>query len=192
MTEMSEPRREGAGMSLRDKLSTTFASWDFAIGVGAGVFAALLSLSAGVREQGPTLLLAELAVGLGVVAAVLSALAILTTFFDGHYRRVLEEVGGIRRAMLPYLVVAAVAGICAVVALLVALGWPAFGAVVRTLLLGLATGLAVWTITIFHGTQRAGAYAQDGRPGRHTCRKAHGASAAVARRARPASSQGRR
>lgn len=164
MTEMSEPRREGAGMSLRDRLSTTFASWDFAIGVGAGVFAALLSLSAGVREQGPTILLAELAVGLGVVAAVLSALAILTTFFDGHYRRVLEEVGGIRRAMLPYLVVAAVAGICAVVALLVALGWPAFGAVVRTPLLGLATGLAVWTIagvvslveiTIFHGTQRA-------------------------------------
>lgn len=156
--------RNDERVRLGNILATTFRSWDFAAGVGAGGFAALLAINPQVRGSAPTLLLAELAVGLGVVATVLAALAILTTFFDGHYRRVMEAAGGVHRAMLPYLVVAAIGGICAVVTLLVAIGWPAFGPWARAPLLGLATGLCVWTIagavqlvqiTMFHGTQRA-------------------------------------
>ena len=164
MIDLSNELRNDGRVRSRDILATAFHSWDFAIGIAAGGAAALAALNGGVRGNAPTVLLAELAVGLGVLAAVLAALTILTTFFDGHYRRVLEAAGGVPRAMLPYIVVAVLSGVGAVVALLSAAGWPAFGPSARIPLFGLSTGLCVWTIagvvslveiTMFHGTQRA-------------------------------------
>ena len=164
MIDVSHQLRNDGRVPLRDILATAFRSWDFAIGLAAGGVAALCALNGDVRGNAPTVLIAELAVGLAVLAAVLPALTILTTFFDGHYRRVLDAAGGVPRAMLPYIVVAVLGGVGAVVALLTAAGWPAFGPSARIPLFALSTGLCVWTIagvvslveiTMFHGTQRA-------------------------------------
>ncbi len=152
--------RPGADLYVR----TALKSWDFGVGVGCAMVAAVLALDDGVRGQGVTVALASCAVGMAVLGVVLAALAIITAFFDGHYRRVLESAGGIRRAMAPYLLVAGTGGLAAVVGLLTALAWPAFGEWTQIVALAVTVLLTVWSvagtvslveITLFHAEQRA-------------------------------------
>jgi hypothetical protein len=149
---------------VRARASNVLKGWDFWVGLLGGGIAAVAATSRTVRDAGVTVLLGEAAIGIALLSVVLAGLAIITPTFDGLYRRVLEKAGGVRQALDPYLLIAAVSGIGAVVAVLGALTWPELGTSLRVLILGLATMLAVWAIsgtvslvelTIFHADQRA-------------------------------------
>jgi hypothetical protein len=76
----------------------------------------------------------------------------------------IDDAGGIREAMAPYMVVATVAGLSVLAALIVAVGWPEFSSALQMGGLGVSTALAAWSVagtvslvelTIFHAEQRA-------------------------------------
>jgi hypothetical protein len=132
-----------------------------------GAAAGVLCVNDHVRAQGPTMLLASAALGAAFLATVLTALSVVSTFFDAAYRRVLEEAhgGDIRPALLPYAVVAYVSALASVIGLLGAIGWRALPGGVQGVLMGLAALFAAWAvtgsaslvrITLFHARQRAG------------------------------------
>ncbi|MDX6622846.1 MAG: hypothetical protein QOE75_778 [Solirubrobacterales bacterium] len=134
------------------------------MGLAVGALVAWLACDSAVRDQGVTLTIATGAVGVAIISAVLTALAVIAALFDGPYRRVLEAAGGIREAMAPYIVIAIAAGLSVTAALVVAVGWPEFSPVLQRVGLGVATALATWSVagtvvlielTIFHAEQRA-------------------------------------
>jgi hypothetical protein len=143
----------------------TALHWDFVVGLGVGVLVAWLACDSTVRDHGVTLTIATGAVGVAIISAVLTALAVIAALFDGPYRRVLiDDAGGIREAMAPYMVVASVAGLSVIAALIVAVGWPEFSPALQMAGLGVSTALAAWSVagtvslvelTIFHAEQRA-------------------------------------
>ena len=143
----------------------TALHWDFGVGLVVGVLVAWLACSSAVRGQGVTLTIATGAVGVAIISAVLTALAVIAVLFDGPYRRVLiDDAGGIREAMAPYMVVASVAGLSVIAALIAAVGWSEFSPALQRWGLGVSTALAAWSVagtvslvelTIFHATQRA-------------------------------------
>jgi hypothetical protein len=150
--------------NVRRYLSSA-ASWDAGIGVLAGLGALALASDDAVRAPAVTILLAAAGIGVALLGAVLTAMAIIATFADGHYRRVLEAASGsTARAMEPYLIVGFVSAVCTVVSLLLALGWPTLGAIPETVGLALSLGLCAWAsagavqlveLTIFHAGQRS-------------------------------------
>ncbi|HWI97194.1 MAG TPA: hypothetical protein VNS60_14125 [Solirubrobacterales bacterium] len=135
------------------------------MGIAVGVLVAWLACDSAVRDRGVTLTIATGAVGVAIISAVLTALAVIAALFDGPYRRVLiDDAGGIREAMAPYMVVASVAGLSVIAALVVAVGWPEFSPALKMGGLGVSTALAAWSVagtvslielTIFHAEQRA-------------------------------------
>lgn len=143
----------------------TALHWDFGVGLAVGVLVAWLACDSAVRDQGVTLTIATGAVGVAIISAVLTALAVIAVLFDGPYRHVLiDHAGGIREAMAPYMVVASVAGLSVIAALVVAVGWPEFSSALQMVGLGVSTGLGAWSVagtvslielTIFHAEQRA-------------------------------------
>lgn len=142
----------------------TALDWDCVVGLAAGLLTAWLACDSAVRDEGVTLAIAAGAVGVAIISAVLTALAVIAALFDGPYRQVLEKAGGIREATAPYLVVAAIAGMAVVVALIVAIGWVAFSPSLQRVGLGTSAALASWCVagtvglvelTIFHAEQRA-------------------------------------
>lgn len=142
----------------------TALHWDFGVGLAVGALVAWLACDSAVRDQGVTLTIATGAVGVAIISAVLTALAVIAALFDGPYRRVLMNAGGIREAMAPYMVVASVAGLSVIAALIVAVGWPEFCPALQMWGLGISTALAAWSVagtvslvelTIFHAEQRA-------------------------------------
>lgn len=144
--------------------STAFRGRDFLVGLAAACLTFGLCASQEVRRQGVTMLLAEAAVAIGVLAIVLTAMTVINGFIDGNYRKVLEAVGGAQRAFLPFRVVAFVAAAATVAAIISAVGWPALSAWPRAGLLTLCCGLTAWSvagvvslieIVIFHTEQRA-------------------------------------
>jgi hypothetical protein len=141
-------------------------SWDLYVGfVGFATTAALAAGSDHVRKDAVTILIAESALGVALLAVVLAALAVLVTFFDDYYRQILSQAPrGVPGAMVPYQVVAFVGACGASVGFLTALAWPILPDVLQALLLGLTTGFVIWAaagtvqlvnITVFHGVQRA-------------------------------------
>lgn len=132
-----------------------------------GVAAGVLCVNDHVRAQGPTMLLASAALGAAFLATVLTALSVVSTFFDSAYRRVLEEAhrGDIRPALLPYGVVAYVSAVATLLGLIGAIVWAALPGGLQGVLMGLAALFAAWAvagsaslvqITLFHARQRAG------------------------------------
>lgn len=144
---------------------STFRSWAFYVAVGSAVVTGIAAIDEDVRNNGVTILLPEVGVGVALSAVVLAAIAIFTTFFDDWYRRVLETASGsVRAALLPYRVVAVIAGWATLLGLVVAVTWPVLPAAAQAILLALATGLTVWAIaasvqlvelTMWHADQRA-------------------------------------
>ncbi len=125
----------------------TFMSGDFGLGVVAALgFGVASGLDATLRGRGNDLLIAELGLGIAVVAVVLAALAILVAMLDEMYLRILEYAGGVRAAVMPYRTVAVAAAWTSLVA---AVGLFVFDVVpwwARSGLLALASGLAVWSL----------------------------------------------
>jgi hypothetical protein len=75
-----------------------------AAGVGIGLAAAY---SAHTLDDAVGVITTETLLGVGLLATVLAALAILATFFDQHYRVALRELsGGFLTAILPFRIVA--------------------------------------------------------------------------------------
>jgi hypothetical protein len=157
-------RRGSAWVDLhaRDALS-----WDLYLGFAAfAVSAALAAASPAVRGNALTVLIAESALSVALLGAVLTALAVLVTFFDDYYRQVLSQASerGVAGAIAPYQIVAFVSAWGAAIGFIVALAWPVLPATLQAVGLGLTTGLVVWAsfgvvqlvnMTVFHGGQRA-------------------------------------
>lgn len=112
-----------------------------------------------------TILVTETLLGAGVLAVVLAALSVLVTFFDDHYRQVLDKVpGGLAGAMYPYRVVAAVGGLATAAGVVAALLWSPASDWQRSVLLSVPTGFSTWALvgtyglvvmTLRHGLSRA-------------------------------------
>jgi len=142
----------------------TFGAWDFKVAAACGLAAGLLSLVADVRRDATTVLLASAGVDVALTATILAALAIFTTSFDSAYRLVLEAAGGVRRALMPYTVVACAAAVGTLVALMAALGSPDLTKWPDAVVIAVSMLLTSWSIlgtaslvelTHFHATQRA-------------------------------------
>jgi hypothetical protein len=156
------PRADGW---LKRNGRSIFLSPDCYVGVASGVIAAAAATNRDVRANAVTILLPEAGIAVALSAVVLAAMAIFATFFDDWYRRVLEVASGsVGRALTPYRAVATIAGAATLVALIVALAWPALPAGLQAVLFGVATGLAAWAIagcvqlaslTIWHADQRS-------------------------------------
>jgi hypothetical protein len=132
-----------------------------AIGIAAGFAAAD---SKHVLDDAIAVLTTETLLGVGLLATVLAALAILATFFDEHYRAALRELsGGFLTAVLPFRAVAFWGAISATFGTASIVFWGLLGHDVRSVAYGLVTGatvcavLGTWELvrdTTFHGLKR--------------------------------------
>ena len=140
-------------------------SWDLGLGaVSFCVTGVVAASNDGVRENASTVLIAESALGVGLLAVVLTALAVLVTFFDDYYRQVLSSVPHGGGVMVAYQVVAFAGAATAVIGFVAAISWPVMPAALQAFSLGATTGLLTWAtagtlqlvnLTVFHGRQRA-------------------------------------
>jgi hypothetical protein len=151
---------------LKSKLQNAFISADFAVGVAGGTATAWAAWSyPKMLDNAGTVLITEAVLGAGVLGVVLAALAVLVTFFDDHYRRILTAVpGGVPGALFPYRITAGVGACAALLAGGVLLAWPELSAHTKAVTFGIATGFTAWaivgtyqlvTLTLFHGVKRA-------------------------------------
>ena len=116
MTMSSEPSlasrsaRRSAHGSAKRRASMVVLSTDFYIGAASGLAVGVVAAwSEPVRANETAIFLAASALGAGFASVALAALAIIATFLDDHYRRVLREVeGGVEEALWPYKSLAAV------------------------------------------------------------------------------------
>lgn len=145
-------------------LVTIVRGRDFALGLVAATATAGLATSAGVRDAGVTVLIAAAALDVAVLTIVLAAMTILTGYVEGPYRKVLEAIGGVSRAFVPFRAVTTIAAVAAILAMIAAAGWPALGVWPRATALAVATGLMACVlggaaglvgIVLFHAEQRA-------------------------------------
>jgi hypothetical protein len=125
-----------------------FIASDFATGIVVGLGFGLAAVNVPtLTTNGFTVLLAELALGVAVLAVVLTALSILVAFLGEDYVMFLKASPlGIRGAIEPYRVISIVTGTQVLTSLLAVICWalsPLWG---RALALGIVTGFAVWAI----------------------------------------------
>ena len=150
---------------IRQHGRSVFVSLDCYLGAGIGVITGAAATQKSVREGAVGVLIPAAGVSVALSAVVLAAIAILATFFDDWYRRVLEAASGsVAQGLTPYRVIAVIAGIATLVCLLVAVSWPVLTVGLQESLFGLAIGLTAWTVagcvqltnlTIWHADQRA-------------------------------------
>ena len=132
-----------------------------AAGVGAGLAAAY---SKHTLDDAIGVLTTEALLGVGLLATVLAALAILATFFDQHYRAALRELrGGFLAAVLPFRLVALSGAVSAAVGITSIALWSTLSSNIRAVAYGLVTGATVYAVfgtwdlvrdTTFHGLKR--------------------------------------
>jgi hypothetical protein len=118
-----------------------------------------------VLDSASTVLTTEVLLGGGLLAVVLAALAILTTFFDEAYRAALRKApGGFAYAVRPFKVVAWAGAASATIGIVVLILWTTFGKTGQAVALGVVSGFTVWAVagtwqlvsaTTFHGAKRA-------------------------------------
>jgi hypothetical protein len=139
-----------------------FAFWaGCVVGAGAGLAA---GLSAHGLDDAIAVLTTETLLGVGLLATVLAALAILATFFDEHYRAALRELsGGFLEAVLPFRAVAFWGAVAATLGVASIAFWAPLGHGLRSVVYGVVTGATVcavigtWDLvrdTTFHGLKR--------------------------------------
>jgi MFS family permease len=150
---------------LRIVWDEVIKSWDFAGALVVFPVALAVSLdNISIRDSGEAFLIAVAALGVAFTGVVGGILAILTTWFDESYRKVLQKAGGWRGAMRPY----AITAILGLITVMVAIGslfiWSIANPQLRSTLLALTLSLFVWTligsiqiirITFFHGEMRS-------------------------------------
>jgi len=131
----------------------------FGVGVGVAAFEGKHTL-----ENAIAVLTTEVLIGVALLATVLAALAILSTFFDRTYRAALRELSGsFLRAVLPFRVVAFSSAIAAAAGIAAITLWGVLGHGLRSAAFGLVAGATVsaivgtWNLvrdTTFHGVKR--------------------------------------
>lgn len=144
----------------------TFGSLDFYLGVvtAAGSFVGL-AISSGLRDGAGRLLIAEAAMGITILAVVLTALSILVAFLNENYLYLIRKSrGSIAAAIAPYRTLSVVGGTATIFALVGLFVWPVAPTLVKAALFGLASGFSMWAlvgtiqlvgITARHGQLRA-------------------------------------
>ncbi len=142
----------------------TFRSWDFYVAVVCGVAAYIICGSKVVRAAAVPVLMAEAAIGVGLLAVVFGAIAVFATFYDPSYRRVLDLAGGFRSALMPYISVAVISALAGAAGIIGALALPALGVFSAKLVCACSTFLFAWSVagmvsitelTLFHASRRA-------------------------------------
>jgi hypothetical protein len=118
-----------------------------------------------IRQAGTGFLIAVGALSVALTALVSAILAILVTWLDETYRKVLQKAkGGWSGAMRPYKVTATIGLITVLVATISYFIWSIANPQLQSLLLALTLSLFVWTavgsiqvfgITFFHGEMKA-------------------------------------
>jgi hypothetical protein len=131
------------------------------LGIGVGVAAADGKHT---LDDAIAVLTTEVLLGVALLATVLAALAILSTFFDRTYRAALRELSGsFLRAVLPFRVVAFSGAIAAAAGLVAITLWGVLSHELKSAAFGLVTGATVSAIvgtwhlvrdTTFHGVKR--------------------------------------
>lgn len=110
------------------------------VGTFVVILAAALA-SDSINAGGRGVLYAAAALNVGILGVVLTALTVMTVFLGDEFLVILERIDkGVAGAFRPYIIVAVVSGLGALVALLGAFGYPAAGEQARAgfLALGLA------------------------------------------------------
>src|SRR5438105_4218433 len=137
----------------------------FWLGAGVGIATGIVaSRSQHVLDTALGTLTTETLLGVGLLATVLAALAILATFFDHTYRAALRELsGGFLRAVLPFRIVAFSGAVSAAFGVAAMTFWSVLSHGVKAGVFGLVTGATVCAIfgtwelvreTTFHGVKR--------------------------------------
>lgn len=140
--------------------------WDFGVGVVAGLAVFLVArVNSELRDDGIGFLIAEGSLAVALLAVVLTALSILVAFLSEDYVLMLRRTeDGIEGALRPYKTVGVLSGTTSLIALLGALAWVASSPTAQAVILGLSSGLLVWTVaatvdlvlkTAWHGTMRS-------------------------------------
>jgi hypothetical protein len=124
-------------------------SYDFALGIPAGVALGLLpAYSQAVAASVASVLLAFGGALVAIAAVVIAVKTIFVTLLSPEYLVAFEHVrGGLKGAARPYVVVAWVCILGAIVSFAAALGWPAIpehGWWLRWLAFSIPSSLAVW------------------------------------------------
>jgi hypothetical protein len=156
----------GVGRWLLANGSTVFRSRDFYAGIVSFLVVLVVALlSDSMRSAQQPVLFAAAALGAAFLGVALTALAIIATFLDDHYRAVLKSApGGVRDAFMPYAIVAAIAAIAVCSGLIGASLSPALPSQLNAVFLAVTVGSTVWAVvgtvqlvflTVFHGVQRA-------------------------------------
>ena len=157
---------EGHPSTWSDRATTIVRGVDLWIGVGVGVSAGLAAgFGKHVLDSAEVVLTTEVLLGAGLLAVVLAALAILTTFFDEKYREALRQgPGGFQSVVFPFKIVGFAGAASAVGGLIAITLWTAFPHWLQALAFGLVSGMSAWAIagtwqlvsdTTFHGIRRA-------------------------------------
>lgn len=152
-------------MRFRDYARSIFRSVDFVLALIVVASMALLMSGDEVRGAGTEALITALASGLAIAGIVLTAMTLLAMFLDAPYRRVLDNVrGGYRGALLPFKVVAFVAGLAAGQAAVGLFFWDGLSDGAKEALVISSAGTLLWAIaglvqlvfiSTWHGEQRA-------------------------------------
>jgi hypothetical protein len=143
----------------------TFKSTDFISALIAAAIAFALALgSEAVRGNGLAFLGAVAAIGIALTAIVAGILAIVVALFDETYRLVLQATkGGWAGAIRPYKTVVVVSVLTTLLSIAGILFWGLLFSWIKAIFLGVAAGMAVWSlwgtvevvgITAFHGEKR--------------------------------------
>jgi hypothetical protein len=140
-------------------------SWDLWIGLAAGAGAGVAgAISTSVRANGFALSVALAAVDVAILGVALVVMQLFVALLDPDYALAIDEVGGVRQATRPYLIVSFVAGAGAVVAIAAAVIWGLLPAPGCGAMLAASTWLTVWTIvgtvqlvglSLFHSDMRS-------------------------------------
>jgi hypothetical protein len=147
MEQVPSPSDDGVQKIPVHERFPTLASWDLWVGLVAGPACGLVTaLSAAVRGNGFTIALAAVGVDIAILGVVLVTMQLFLALLDADFALAIDNAGGLDDATRPYLTVAKVAGVGALVAIIGAICWavaPWWGA---ALIIGATVLLAAWAI----------------------------------------------
>jgi hypothetical protein len=154
----------GSGAFWRENWRTVFGL-SFLLGLAAGVGIGLAAAySEHTLDNAVGVITTESLLGVGLLATVLAALAILATFFDQHYRVALRELsGGFLTAILPFRIVAFAGAVSAALGIASIAFWSLMSHDLKSIAYGVVTGATVYAVfgtwdlvrdTTFHGLKR--------------------------------------
>jgi hypothetical protein len=129
-------------LGLLREVFTKYAPFEALLGAGVGVWAATTER---VLQQEPAMLLAFAGAAIGVLAVTITAMTLVITFLEDFFGKMIADYG-VRRFFRPFVVIAFVSAVAAVVSFAGAIDNKTGPAWIRDVVFGVATWLIVWAI----------------------------------------------